>query len=294
MLVMALGQWPLFAQTKAIVVATYNIENYLGEVKEGPPSERTKAKPAESVAALVRIIAEINPDILGLCEMGPPEQFLEFQERLRVAGLGYLDAAYVEGVDKHRHVALLSRFPIVARTSKSDVRYELNGMLERVQRGFLDVTVRVNPQYELRLVGAHLKSKLAAPEGEAEMRRHEAQLLRKHVAAILASEPEVNLLLFGDFNEHRNEPAILEIMGVRGSASYLADLQAADSQGDRWTHYWKTADVYSRLDYLFASPGLLREVERDKTLIYRGADWAEASDHRPVYTSVRPFNVGRR
>lgn len=284
----------LLAQTPEVVVATYNIENYLGDAPEGPGRARSKAKPPKAVAALVRIIREINPDILGLCEMGPPEQFAAFQELLREAGLGYTDAAYVEGADPLRHVALLSRFPIIARNSQSDLRYELNGMEERVQRGFLDVTVRIHPEYELRLVGAHLKSKRAAAQGEALMRRHEAQLLRKHLDQILAADAEVNLLLFGDFNDQRNEPTIQEIMGVRGSASFMADLQAADAVGDRWTHYWKVADVYARLDYLFASPGLLREVSKEKTLIYRGPGWAEASDHRPVYMSLRPFNRSRR
>ncbi|MGV3531473.1 MAG: endonuclease/exonuclease/phosphatase family protein [Chthoniobacteraceae bacterium] len=285
---------PALAQTREVVVATYNVQNYVGEVRDGPRSLRSKAKPPEAVAALVRIIAEINPDILGLCEMGDPDQFADFQVKLREAGLGYTASAYVEGADTVRHLALLSRFPIASHDSRSDVRYLLNGVEERVQRGFLDVTVQVNPDYQLRLVGAHLKSKLAAPEGESLMRRHEAQLLRKHIERILAADPQVNLLLFGDFNDQRNEPAIQEIMGTRGTAAHLVDLPAQDAVGDRWTHYWKVADVYSRLDYLFASPALIREVSKEKTLIYRGPDWLTASDHRPVYTSIQPVNLAPR
>lgn len=285
---------PAFAATEEVVIATYNVQNYVEEVSEGPRSLRSKAKSPEAVAALVRIIQEINPDVLGLCEMGSQEQFADFRAKLREAGLGYTASAWVEGADTVRHLALLSRFPIVAQDSRSDLRYLLNGVEERVQRGFLDVTVQINPEYRLRLLGAHLKSKLAAPEGESIMRRHEARLLRKHIDEILAADPEVNLLLFGDFNDQRNEPAIQEVMGTRGSAAYLADLPAQDAVGDRWTHYWKVADVYSRLDYLFASPALIREVVKEKTLIYRGANWLAASDHRPVYTSVRPVNLPRR
>jgi endonuclease/exonuclease/phosphatase family metal-dependent hydrolase len=282
------------AEEKDIVVATYNVQNYVAEVTEGPRSLRSKAKSPEAIAALVRIIAGINPDILGLCEMGSPDQFADFQAKLREAGVDYTASAYVEGADAVRHVALLSRLPIVAHHSRSDVRYLLNGVEERVQRGFLDVTVQVNPQYQLRLVGAHLKSKLAAAEDEAVMRRHESRLLRRHIEGILSADPQVNLLLFGDFNDQRNEPAIQEIMGTRGSATYLADLPAQDSVGDRWTHYWKAADVYSRFDYLFASPALLREVRKEKTMIYRGPDWLSASDHRPVYTSIQPVNLPAR
>ena len=35
-------------------------------------------------------------------------------------------------------------FPIVARNSRGDVPYELDGKPEKVKRGFLDVTVQVN------------------------------------------------------------------------------------------------------------------------------------------------------
>ena len=99
---------------------------------------------------LVRIIKEINPDILGVCEMGSVERFADFKKRLTAAGLGYVDAEYVAGPDEDRHLALVSRFPIRARNSLTDVGFELNGKPEKVRRGFLDVTVDVTPDYRLR------------------------------------------------------------------------------------------------------------------------------------------------
>ena len=48
--------------------------------------------------------------------------------------------------------------------------------------------------------------------------------------------------------------------GRRNRPMHMADLWAKDEFGDRWTHYWKTADQYSRIDYLFVSPALFREV----------------------------------
>ena len=70
----------------------------------------------------------------------------------------------------------------------------------------------------------------------------------------------------------------------------MTELLCRDSLGDRWTHFYRTADQYSRIDYLFASPGLLPEVNRAKCLIYRSADWEEASDHRPIFTAIEPVN----
>src|SRR5205809_7908514 len=105
----------------------------------------TRAKPAAEINALIAIIKDINPDILGVCEMGTPDRFEDFKKRLAEAGLGYTDSEYVQAADPDRHLALVSRFPIVARNSVVDIPFDLNGAPEKVRRGFLDVTIQVNP-----------------------------------------------------------------------------------------------------------------------------------------------------
>jgi endonuclease/exonuclease/phosphatase family metal-dependent hydrolase len=283
------------AEPTPIVVASYNLENYVGaESPEGPPvARRAKPKSEKSAAAVAHVIQEISPDILGVCEMGSPEQFAAFQERLRAAGLEYSQSEYVRAIDLERHLALLSRFPIIERHSQTNLTFDLDGAPHKMARGILDVTIRINPQYELRLLGVHLKSKLAAPEGEALIRRHEAEMLRKYVDAILTAAPETNLLLYGDFNDYKNEPPIQTITGTRGAARYLTELPAIDAAGERWTHYWKPADLYARIDYLFAGPALLHEIASGTTRIYSAPDWAEASDHRAILTAIVPVNRGR-
>ena len=212
-----------------IVVAGYNIENYtrVPLVSEDGWT-REKAKPESEIEAVIRIVKEINPDILGVSEMGPRDAFEDFKARLDKAGLGYHDFEYVDGPDPGRHLALLSRYPIVSRQSMPDVSFVLDGAQQKVKRGFLDVTVRISPDYQLRLVGVHLKSKLYAPEGEALVRRNEAHLLRAHIEKILAADPSVNLLLYGDFNDTKNEPAIHEIMGARNAPDHMSDLWLKD------------------------------------------------------------------
>ena len=275
-----------------IVVASYNLENFVGEdtSQETAAGRHTAPKSAKAAAAVVQVVKEIAPDILGVCEMGSPEEFAVFRQALKQSGLDYPESEYVQAADPDRHVALLSRFPITARHSEVDLVFAVNGIPRHMGRGILDVTVQVNTGFELRLVGVHLKSKLAIPEGEEIVRRHEAQLVRAHVEAILTGEPQTNLLLYGDLNDTRNEPSIREIAGPRGGPAHLTDLPARDSVGDRWTQYWKVADLYSRIDYLFASPALLHSVVPGKSFVYRGEGWNEASDHRAVYTSIMSVN----
>ena len=274
-----------------VVIAGYNIENYLVTDRlDGKIHEKSAPKPEKEKTALFHIIKEINPDILGVCELGPKDQFEDFKKRLEAAGLGYKDFEYVEGSDPTRHLAIASRYPIIERHSVTNASYKLNGVDEKVKRGFLDVTVQITPDYKLRLVGCHLKSKLAVPEGEALVRRNEAHLLRQHINEILKADPLTNLLVYGDFNDTKNEPPIHEIMGPRNAPDHLYDIWLKDDRGEYWTHFWKYADLYSRIDFIFVNKALMPEVVFDKSRVYRGSDWNDASDHCPVITTIRPVN----
>lgn len=274
----------LFATNEVVFVA-YNLENYTiqGSARTRPKTERAKD-------AVAQMIAEAHPDVLGVCEMGAADALEDLRERLKVRGVEFAEVELVVGPDPERHLALLSRFPLASRQSKPKISYELNGVPQLVRRGFLDVTVQIGGAYRLRLVGVHLKSKLPIPEGESLVRRMEAQLLRRHVDSILSEDPKANLLVYGDFNDTREQPALREVVGERGSPGGLTELPAEDDLGDRWTHYWRTADVYARIDYLLANKALLPEVLRGSARVWRGTVWREASDHRPVSVSILPVD----
>jgi endonuclease/exonuclease/phosphatase family metal-dependent hydrolase len=272
---------------ETVTFAHYNVENYLemnrregGEATLGPKPEREKK-------TLIRIIKEIHPDILGVAEMGPPDQFEEFKKRLKEASLEFPFTEYVSGADRDRHLALLSRFEIVERHSERDLFFDLNGQREPVERGFLDVTIEVNPTLRLRVVGAHLKSKLAVASGEALLRLNEARLLRQHIDAALTKEPNQNLLVYGDLNDTKDQPAIQEILGPRQGPNRLQEIQLADTQGDRWTYYRRLSDTYDRIDYILADKALLPQIDQSRSYLYRSIDWYSASDHRPVVVVIR-------
>ena len=130
---------------------------------------------------------------------------------------------------------------------------------------------------------SHLKSKLRdTPEDEVELRRNEAHLLRQHIDHALDEDGGASLVVYGDFNDTKNEPALKEIMGPRSGPRSLLDLWLQDSVGDRWTEYWKYADIYSRIDFILVSHNLLHTVDKGQSYVYRSPFWSEASDHRPV------------
>lgn len=281
---------PRAIAAEPITFAAYNVENYL-VMERRELGNKPGPKPEAAKQAIARIIAEINPNILGVVEMGDREQFDDFRRLLAGVGQEFKDSEWIEGEDTSRHVALLSKFPIVERNSVTDASYQLAGRKRLVQRGFLDVTIQVNETYRLRSVGVHLKSRRPVPEGEAIMRRNEAALLRKHLTAILENDPAVNLIAWGDFNDTKDQPPIQEIRGPARSPIEMRDVWLKDAVGDRWTYFGRFKDGYDRIDYFFANRGIWKELDLQASKIVRTPDWNEASDHRPITLVIRPSDV---
>jgi endonuclease/exonuclease/phosphatase family metal-dependent hydrolase len=126
------------------------------------------------------------------------------------------------------------------------------------------------------------------------MRRHEALLLRRHIDAVLGAAPETNLLVYGDFNDTKNEQTIKIVQGQFGEKGYLRDLWLEDADGHRFTYYWNVADRYERIDFAFVSDGLWPEVDTKKSFVGKAAEWLRASDHRPIVVVVKPVEAAGR
>jgi len=277
------------AGAREVVFVHYNLENYLPmSRKVGDRFVPEAPKPDKEIRALISAIKSIKPDILGVAEMGDQKMLADFQTRLREAGMDFPHLEWVRGDEgSDRHLALLSKLPIVARDSMSDVPLELDGRRHRMGRGILDVTVQVSPEYRLRLVGLHLKSKRAVPMyDQQKFRAKEALIVRSRLNKILAADPNQNLLLFGDLNDTKNEFPIREILGPSNSPAGLRDLPLHDRDGLTWTHYWDNADIYSRIDYLMVSRGLWPEIRAKRSGISSSRHTREASDHRPIFTTI--------
>lgn len=284
---------PVIAGDEPVSVAFYNLKNYLamdrrvdGELVLDAP------KPDREIKHLIEGISAIQPDILGVCEIGDPSYVKDLQDRLKKAGM---DLPHTEllrsksGFD--RNLAIFSRFPIVASNSRDDYTYRIYDEKFPFQRGVLDTTIQVNKNYALRCVVLHLKSKREVPEADqSEMRLNEAQLARAHLDKIFQNAPDTNLIVMGDFNDYRNEAPMKTLQGFFGGRGYLSSLTLSDQYGFRWTHHWSFADSYSRFDYALLSRGITGEVDRKKSYIHHWPNWDDASDHRPIVISVTPVD----
>lgn len=265
----------------------YNVENWLILENrydyETRVSSKNAPKPDKEKAAVVEILHNAKPDVLGVCEIGSKEDLLDIQTRLKTAGLDLPHTHFSSGVDSSRHLGLLSRFPIVSTAQPKDTQYKLNGKEYGIQRGILDATVQTPDQRNWRFLGVHLKSKRDIEDGDQNlMRINEAQLLRKHIDEILQADPLARIISYGDFNDTRASSPIRIISGPNNSPRAMSPIGLHDSRKEYWTHFWAKEDSYSRFDYIFFSQALKKDVIFDQCGILDPANWSEASDHRAV------------
>lgn len=279
-------------------VATYNVENYILR-----SNETRSIKVPESRAKIREHLLAIKADVIALQELGGADALQDIQSGLKSGGQDYPHSEIVYGWDTNIQVAVLSRFPIVARRPHTNDSYLLQGRRFHVGRGFLEVDIRVNPQYTFTLITTHLKSRRQIAEGdEAEMREQEAILLREKIDARLNANRDVNLLVLGDLNDVRDSRSTRALLG-RGRAA-LIDTRPAERNGDNlpnpiprydprnitWTHFYGKEDTYSRIDYVLVSSAMAREWVKDESYIFTTANWGLASDHRPVVAAFRAEN----
>ncbi len=275
---------------KKVVFVAWNVRNYLIDPPRSAEGARTTPpKTEKAAAATADVLAKIAPDILGLSEIGSRRDLADLQRRLEKRGVHLPFSTWVEGADEVRHLALLSRFPISEIQHVTNAVVKTGVVSQRVQRGFLDCTLSVTPHFSLRILGAHLKSRRITPEfDQAEFRRGESMALRNRIESILKKDSKTPLLVFGDFNDVKNSPAVAGLLGRAGGATSLYLVPLADVNGESWTYHWAETDEYSRVDYVMISPALRPLLDRRASRICADPKWSKASDHRPLLVTLRP------
>lgn len=281
------------AAAETLTVATYNVENY------GPADRMTEAgyrkdypKPEAEKRALRRVIDGLNADVLVLQEMGPQPYLDELRRDLQTEGCDYSYAVLATGSDSDRHVAVLSRRPIVEAVTLANLEFLYFGAKERVKRGLLRVVIHASDG-DVTIFAMHLKSRFTdrMDDPESAIRRTaEAAAIRDAILARFPVPAEARFLVLGDCNDVKASKP-LERLQHRGQTTIAELLPAADPHGEVWTYFYRKEDSYQRVDYVLVSPGLRAAVKGDGAAIYAGEGVAEASDHRPVVVRIE---LGRR
>jgi endonuclease/exonuclease/phosphatase family metal-dependent hydrolase len=278
--------WRLRAET--LTVATYNLENY------GPADRMTEAgfrqdypKPEAEKQALRRVIRALDADVLTLQEMGGQPYLDELRRDLKTEGLDYPHATLATAADADRHVAILSKRPLLRVRTHTALEFTYFGAKERVKRGLLEATV-ATAAGEVTIFALHLKSRFTDRPDDplsAIRRAGEATAVRDAVLKRFPVPAEAPFILLGDCNDGKTSRALAHLT-QRGKVTVAVLLPATDSRGETWSHAYRREESYSRVDQILVSPGLLPAVRGGTARIHDGEGVREASDHRPVIVTV--------
>lgn len=272
-----------------LVLATYNVENYLatdrmvdGVFRQNYP------KPEAEKRALRSVIAATGADVVALQEMGAGPYLEELKRDLAAEGHPYPYAELLEGPDQDRHLAVLSKRPFAAVRKHVDLGFAYFGARESVKRGLLEVRFATEAG-EVTLFVVHLKSRLTERDDDpnsALRRQAEAEAVRDRILRSVSDPEKALFLIMGDCNDSAASKA-LKALQKKGKTALATRLQATDSRGEVWTHYYRKEQTYSAVDHIFVSQSLLPAVDQGAAVVFDGADAAEASDHRPVVVKLK-------
>lgn len=293
-------------------IGVWNVQNFgvTDRMIEGKYTKEAM-KPESEIRAMTAILKRLNPDVLGLVEIlqDPDDKYVKLmQSTLKEAGLDYPHFATCRGEDKRIQTLLLSRFPIARTEHITDATFKatlkdsktktVTEVERRVGRGINQSIIQIRPDLQVRVLLAHLKSKLPSPEiisnepdelGDGYIRRNEALILRGAMVRAVQANPGERVIAMGDFNDTPKSRAVTTIIGSKGSEVRFFDLWLQDWLGDWWTHFYFPDKSYERLDYMVVSQQLFHEWNKEKSFIYRnnqndGPEFNHynASDHRPL------------
>ncbi|MFM7752531.1 MAG: endonuclease/exonuclease/phosphatase family protein [Opitutaceae bacterium] len=270
-------------------IATYNIENYVAADRMTDAGFRKGyPKPEREKAALRKVVRDLAADVLVLQEMGPRPYLEELRRDLRAEGLDYPHSALASAADADRHIAILSRRPLLGVQTHDDLSFAYLGGRETVKRGLLEAVVET-PDGPVTVFALHLKSRLTERDddpGSAVRRAAEATAVRDRVLVRCPDPTQVRFVVLGDCNDGRNSRAAAALQR-RGKTEIATLLSAADSRGEAWTHAYRREESYSRVDLIFVSAGLLPWVDGGAARIHDAPEVRAASDHRPVFIDLR-------
>ncbi len=274
-----------------LTVATYNVENYtLADRRSAEGFRPDYPKPEAEKAALRRVIAALDADVVALQEVGGEPFLRELRRDLASEGVNYPYGEAMLAGDEARGLAVLSRVPLGRVTAHRDLATKRRGDVagEPVRRGLLEVEVPTEGG-AVTLFVVHLKSRLTEDRedpGAEDQRVAEAQAVRDRVLARFPEPTAARFLILGDCNDLPGSRA-LQALQSRGKTEITRWIDAADGRGERWTHAYARVALYSRFDHVLVSPGIPAGAVRARIVDEPLEAVRAASDHRPVVVTLR-------
>ncbi len=268
----------------------FNVEDYFVAGEKQRSQYTITPKSEASREAVADIIADAEPDIVGLIEIGGEKALADLRKRLEARGLKLPHGKVVARQGEDRALALLSAHPISKDDSVADA--PLYGEQRRkMLRGILDVTCKHKDGRKFRIVGAHLKSQVAKDPAAADsLRKREADTLALHIGDILKKQAKMPLLVFGDWNDEPDSDALAALRSVKGkdARNRLHRLKPCDALGESWTLFHRRGEAPCTFDQVYVNSVLHKRMGDNAACgIVDKKPPARASGHRALWCEVK-------
>lgn len=266
----------------------FNVRNYFVAEEQSRSPYVIYPKSEKSRQAVAEVLASVAPDVVGLIEVGGERALEDIRQRLSRLGHVYPHSRILLRKNEPRALALLSKYPIVQDMSQVD--YGLYGQQRRhMLRGILDVVIRPEDGRLFRVVGVHLKSRVAEnAQAARSLRTREAQTLALYLQQTMRRQSGLPVLVFGDWNDGPADDSLAVLTQGISKDAALKRLNPCDTAGHEWTLYFKEGHEYHTFDQIYVNAvlGVRRGRSCECGIVDIPAS-RQASDHRAVWCDMR-------
>lgn len=291
--VIALPEDYEFTEKKTFTLLSWNVEHfvdsydnpYINNKREDQPAAELDEKRRLFVAAL----RKVNADVVLLQEF-ESEAYLMQLAQDSFPDLNYSFFASAESPTWYMNVVLMSRFPLGPLHAYGDVHTpvlnHLNQDGSRERQDHLNTrlwSVQFYPSAKERfwLNGVHLKA--GRGDRNSGMRMGQVRFLQESFAQLQALEPDLKLIMAGDFNALPDSPEIQKLTD-QSAAVPLFDL--LDS--NQLTH--PADQPERRLDYILVNQNIKQGLDEHAIFlpaIFNADSMRTISDHLPVMAKFK-------
>lgn len=258
-------------------VCIWNVHCYLDTYRMKDGKRIKSPKPEAEKTELIKILNDINADVLGIEEIGGKPYAKEFQLRLSQSGLNYPYLAVSSESSEYPQCAIFSKIPFEKINILATKPFDYFGEKIRSPRGMLIVDFSTNGK-NWRFGSVHLKSKFGAKARDKEnnlFRQKEAKAISKDMSKFLRKGGLA--IIGGDFNEEPTDGTIKIL-----EKSNFVTLKQQNPNGEAFSYYWAKGNQYRQFDFFMISKSMQKYTDKATVLpIIKSA-----SDHAPVFTDL--------
>ena len=302
-----------FTQSK-IRIMQYNVEWFFLKTYNGCPGSSCTwpnlSAATSHMNSLAKVIGDLNPDILNLCEVEGCYELSQLSGLLNNSYTPYL----IYGTDSStgQNVGLLSKMTPTTDLQRTGATHSYPVAGSQCgytgSPGSSGVSKNYYTTYKfgemtVHLVGTHL---LAYPTDVSRCASREAQasVLQELIVSLIGSNPSDGLILMGDMNDYDAEVAdlnndkplsmVLNILkglsGIYAGQYELTSVASLVNQDQRYTDWWdKNEDCTSSLgemtmiDHFLVTPNLVDKIAKVTfPHPYQESCGTTNSDHYPI------------